>query len=56
MHPKQRNHTICFQGSVLTTDKHSSDCGGNSFLFFLKAAVCAFVSEEPLTTTEGECM
>lgn len=35
MHPQQQNHTICFQGSVLTTDKHSSDCGGNRFFFFL---------------------
>lgn len=33
MHPQQQNHTICFQGSVLTTDKHSLDCGGNSFSF-----------------------
>lgn len=24
--------------------------------FFFKAAVCAFVSQEPLTTTEEECM
>lgn len=39
VHPKQWNHTICFQGSVLTTDKHSSDCGGNRF-FFKSCCVC----------------
>lgn len=45
VHPKQWNHTICFQGSVLTTDKHSSDCGGN--WFFLKLLCVPLSARSP---------
>lgn len=46
VHSKWWNHTICFQGNMLTTDKHSSNCGGNTFFPF-QAAVCVFVRQEP---------
>lgn len=49
VHSKWWNHTICFQGNMLTTDKHSSNCGGNTFFPF-QAAVCVFVRQEPPTT------
>lgn len=52
MHPQQQNHTICFQGSVLTTDKHSSDCGGNSF-FFQSCSVCLCRRGAPHFDQEG---
>lgn len=48
MHPQQQNHTTCSQANVLTADKHSSDCGGNSFFFFFfspKLQCAPFVSE-----------
>lgn len=41
MHPQQQNHTTCSQANVLTTDKHSSDCGGNSFFFFFHPQSCS---------------
>lgn len=43
VHSKRWNHTICFQGNVLTTDKHSSNCGGNTF--FPSKLLCVSLSD-----------